>query len=211
MNISTLFRNAFRAAAVLALAGCADHAVSGPQVRASEVLATAQDESALQGIIDPVLGLLFPAKAVSRLVPLAHDIKVSKTIGKSGGYLEIPQAGFRLEVPRGAVKKNTVFTATAVAGYVIAYEFTPEGAVFKKDLKITQSLRGTDWKQKGFKKAQGGYFSSRDLISQVQRLVLTLELIPASVVGGGDDDDDDDGPAIKFNVKHFSGYMVSGC
>lgn len=201
MNISRFFRNAFRALAVVAMAGCAEHAVSGPQVPASEVLAKATSESdLLGGILDPVLGLLFPAKAVSRITPLAHDITVTKTIGAAGGFIEIPQAGFRIDVPQGAVASNTVFTATAVAGYVIAYEFAPHGATFARDLTVSQSLANTDWYRKGFKTAKGGYFTDRDLISQVLRIVLTLELLPASVAQG----------AIRFNVKHFSGYMVSG-
>lgn len=196
MKITSFLRSAFRMAAVFIVAGaCADHTALGPSRIAAE------ESELLGGILDPVLGLLIPAKAVSRVTPLAHDIKVSKTIGSNGGYLEIPQAGFRIDVPRGAVRKNTVFTATAVAGYVIAYEFTPEGAQFSKELTITQSLHGTDWHKKGFKNAKGGYFSDRDLIDQLLRVVLTLELLPARVTPSN---------SIKFNVKHFSGYMVAG-
>lgn len=198
MNFRKLLHSAFRLGAILLVAGaCSDHTGVGPTAARVD----AGNSQLLGSVLDPVFGLLTPAKAVSRITPLAHDITVSKTIGRRGGIIAIPQAGFLLYVPKNAVSKNTVFTVTAVAGHVIAYEFAPHGATFREDLTIIQSLSGTDWYRKGFRSAKGGYFTDRGLIDQLLRVVMTLELLPAQVKGG----------FIKFEVEHFSGYMVAGC
>lgn len=203
MRITTFLRKTFKLAAILAVAGgCAER----PPLSPTETVARADEiPAALLGGLDPVLnpvyGLLTPAKAVNWLAELPSDVRVTKTIGRNGGTLEIPSLGFRLEVPKGAVDGNTTFSVTAVAGSVVAYDFAPEGATFNKALTITQSLSNTNWFLKGYVNARAGYYKDRSLIDQVLDIVWTSELLSASVTSG----------TVRFQVKHFSGYMVAGC
>ncbi len=206
MKLTTFVRRTFGLAAILVVAGgCADSPLSPNTTPAVAATAAAPDANLLGGglepVLDPVYGLLFPTKAVARTTALAKDVIVSKTIGSAGGTLSIPSLGLTLTVPKGAVSGPTTFSATAIAGTVVAYDFEPHGATFAKALTITQSLTGTDWYQKGYSSAKGGYYQDRSLIDQVLNIVWTLELLPATVTSG----------SVQFQVKHFSGYMVAGC
>jgi len=138
---------------------------------------------------------------LQRLVPLAGDITVSAVIDSVGGSIEIPEAGFRLDIPKKALDEPTTITVTAVLGSAVAYEFEPQGLAFDKRLIITQDLSltgaisnllGTDF--------TGAYFQSRDEISPLGSATVH-ELLPTKVdlfLG-----------TVEFPVKHFSGYLVA--
>ncbi len=87
-----------------------------------------------------LLGLL-PVRGVTRAVPLKQNISVSAVIGQDGGTISIPDAGLTLVVPPGAVTSSTKFTATALAGRLVAYEFEPHGTKFAVPLRFTQDLK----------------------------------------------------------------------
>jgi hypothetical protein len=132
--------------------------------------------------------------------PLAQDITVQQTIGPEGGVLQIKEAGMKLEVPAGAVSAPTVFTATALAGRAVAYDFGPSGT-FPVALTVRQDLKGTNW----WKQSPDGLVASyvRDLstIDASNGTARGDEPEPTSV--------DVNNAKISFTVTHFSGYMVS--
>ena len=160
---------------------------------------------------DLASGLLFlgnPARvvdttvtALQRLVPLSGDVTRSAVIGPSGGLITIPEAGFTLVVPWGAVDAPTTISVTAVQGSTAAYEFEPHGMtfdrplVFLQDLGVTSAvsgLLGTTF--------TGGYFQSRDDISPTGTAVVH-ELVPARVGFLS--------RTVGFPIQHFSGYLVA--
>ena len=121
-----LSRLAARVLSVFLLAGCAHDATS--PVEPTAAIPGKPSES--------LLGLLLPVRGVTRAVPLKNDITVKAVIGSKGGTLTIPDAGLTLVVPAGAVKSNTTFTATAIAGRLVAYEFEPHGTTFAVPLAV---------------------------------------------------------------------------
>jgi hypothetical protein len=138
---------------------------------------------------------------LQRLVPLSGDITSSAVIDANGGSIEIPEAGFRLDIPKNAVAEPTTITVTAVQGLATAYEFEPQGITLNKRLLFTQDLSvtsaianllGTDF--------TGAYFRSRDEISPFGSAAVH-ELLPTRVdlLSG----------VVQFQIKHFSGYLVA--
>ena len=188
----TLSRLGARLLSILLLAGCASD-LTAP-VEPSAVIPSKPSES--------LLGLIFPVRGVTRSTALATDISVSTVIGNSGGKITIPDAGLTLVVPAGAVKTNTTFKVTAVAGKLVAYEFEPHGTTFAVPLQFTQDLKkvsligaltGT--------LMDGAYFSDRSKLNQSSGLAAVSELLPAvtNVLQF----------KVTFPIKHFSGYLVS--
>jgi hypothetical protein len=138
---------------------------------------------------------------LQRLVPLSSDITVSAVIDAEGGSIAIPEAGFRLDVPKNALAEPTTITVTAVQGLATAYEFEPQGIALNKRLLFTQDLSvtaaianllGTQF--------TGAYFRSRDEISPTGSAAVH-ELLPTRV--------DLFSGVVQFQLKHFSGYLVA--
>ena len=136
---------------------------------------------------------------LQRAVPLLADVSASATIGPDGGTIAIPEAGFRLDVPKNALSQPTTITVTAVAGSTVAYEFEPAGTTFAKRLVVSQDLSlttilpvvtGTQF--------TGAYFLSRDEILGTTATVHELE--PTSV--------DLTTLTARFTIGHFSGYLL---
>lgn len=188
MIARTFFRYSLVAITMMAASSCADRAPTNVEV-------AKLGESQLLGL--PIL-----VSSLNRTSPLASDVSSSAVIGTGGGSISIPAAGFRLDVPAGAVSSPLTITATAVAGKVVAYDFEPAGSKFAKGLTITQKLAGTDWYARGYLTAKGGYYKDASLINEVLGLVQVVEILPATVdlLNG----------QVSFKVTHFSGYMVSG-
>jgi hypothetical protein len=138
---------------------------------------------------------------LQRLVPLSGDITSSAVIGIDGGSIAIPEAGFRLDVPKNALTVATTITVTAVQGSSTAYEFEPAGIVLNKRLVITQDLSVTAAIANLLgANLTGAYFRSRDEISPTGSAAVH-ELLPTSVdVLSG---------TVQFPIRHFSGYLVA--
>jgi hypothetical protein len=171
------------------LAGCAD----------------STDPSGLVRTGGPQLTEYDPAMQVDvlqRATPLARDYTASAVIGRSGGTIAIPEAGFSIAFPSNAVKGQPVLvTVTAVAGANVAYLFEPHGLVFHNPPMITQDLRGTQVFQDPVMRSflEGAYFPDpADLGSGTARV---KETRPTVV--------DVNGWKMRFNVEHFSGYLAS--
>src|SRR5690349_11367824 len=70
------------------------------------------------------------------------EIKVSERVDQAGGRISIPETGFTMDIPAGALTAPLTITVTADERYV-AYKMEPTGTQFQKDVTITQSLRTT--------------------------------------------------------------------
>jgi hypothetical protein len=191
MALRPLSRFGARLLSILLLAGCARDGVTPLEPRAA---LPPKPSSALLGLL--------PVRGVTRSTPLAKDITVSAVIGNQGGTITIPEAGLTLVVPRNAVGSNVKFTATALAGRVVAYDFQPHGTKFAVPIQFTQDLRKTSLV--GMLTGpvlDGAYFADRNQISQQTGVALASEILPAAV--------DLLRFRVSFGIKHFSGYLVS--
>ncbi len=133
-------------------------------------------------------------------VPLLTDITRSATIGPDGGSIEIPETGFRLDIPKNAIASPTLITVTAVQGTTAAYEFEPHGIALNKRLVVTQDL-GLTSVVSGLlgKSFRGAYFTSRDDL-HLDGTALVHELEPTTTSFFSQ--------SVQFSIGHFSGYLV---
>ena len=133
-------------------------------------------------------------------VLLLTDVSRSATIGPEGGTIEIPETGFRLEIPKNAIATPTLITVTAVQGSTVAYEFEPQGIALSKRLIVTQSLSPTSIVSNLIGQSfTGAYFTSRDDIhADGTALVHELEPTSTNLLS----------LQLQFSIGHFSGYLV---
>jgi hypothetical protein len=191
MNLRPLSRFGARLLSIFLLAGCARDAATPVE---PNVAVPSKPSPALLGLL--------PVRGVTRNASLQQDISVSAVIGKAGGTLSIPEAGLTLVVPPGAVASNTTFTATALAGRLVAYEFEPHGTTFAVPLKFSQDLRKVSLLGALTSPLMdGAYFTDRDNLNQTLGIAAVSELVPATIdlLQG----------RVAFPIKHFSGYLVS--
>lgn len=101
---------------------------------------------------------------------------------------------------QSAIAGNLTITVTGLVGDAVAYDFQPHGTVFLKPLQFNQELAGTSWERSDFKgSVLGGYFELETQVNALPGLSLLDELFPVTL----------DGKRASFDIKHFSGYMVS--
>ncbi len=160
----------------------------------TETTAPLQPASAEHSLLDG----LTRVRPLNRLVPLDHEIVVSATIGAAGGRLSIPETGFELTVPPGAVARHTRFSVRALAGTAVAYEFEPHGTTFRRPLVANQSLYGT---KPALGLLRGAYFPDRSLINPSGTSALVSELL-GGVLNLLDH-------SFTWRINHFSGYIVA--
>ena len=153
----------------------------------------------------PQLDLYDPpiqVEVLQRTTPLEREYTASAVIGRDGGTISIPQAGFSISFPTNAVRgQPALVSVTAVAGENVAYLFEPHGLVFQNAPVITQDLRGTQVFQNPAMRAtlEGGYFPDATYLAG--RTARIRETRPTVV--------DVNGWKMKFHVQHFSGYLAS--
>ena len=136
-----------------------------------------------------------------RQTPLAQPITVTRNIGYDGGTISVPGTGFSMSIPRGALKYTTPITVTAVAGDKVQYEFGPHGLTFAQPVHVTQSLEGTYAQNKSVS-YEAIYYGQSGSTSLLTKLVdVVLEVLKAVV--------DPITNSVSFDVRHFSGYLVS--
>ena len=165
---------------------------------AAHALAAAQQPAAAQ----PGAGASALAKSMRRVRRLAGSVSGFALIGPKGGTLEIRSVGLKLVVPSGAVTRPTLFRATALAGDVVAYDFAPHGMRFGAPLRVEQRVRETEWRdRRDAAPCVAGYFKDARQLDARRHTALVDEVLPATYdVRGG---------TLRFEVEHFSGYMVS--
>lgn len=177
-----------RLLAIFLVAGCAGDATAPGTATPPE------PSSALAGLL--------PVRGVTRSTPLATDISVSAVIGQQGGTITIPEAGLTLVVPPNAVSSDVKFTATALAGRAVAYDFQPHGTKFAVPLSFEQDLRKTSLLTTSTAPVlDGAYFADKAQINRQTGLGLVNEIVPATV--------DLQRFRVGFPIDHFSGYLVS--
>ncbi|HEX2208102.1 MAG TPA: hypothetical protein VHG93_10505 [Longimicrobium sp.] len=152
----------------------------------------------------PALGLFDPPVVVDvlqRSQPLLHNFSATGVIGRGGGVLRIPEAGFSITFPLNAVREPTTITVTALEGSAVAYTFEPHGLVFNKAPVISQDLRGTEVFRNPtlLLGLEGVYFLDESHLSGLTAII--RETRPALV--------DLLSWRMRFDVQHFSGYSVS--
>ena len=186
---------AFAAASLLA-SSCGD--ATAPATRTDAPTAILGLPSGLGGGVGTIVDTT--VSTLQFAVPLVSDISRSATIGPEGGAIEIPETGFRLDVPKNAVAAPTLITVTAVQGSTVAYEFEPQGIALNKRLIVTQSLGPTSIASSLLGRSfTGAYFTSRNDI-HLDGTALVHELEPTNT--------DLLALRLQFSIGHFSGYLV---
>jgi hypothetical protein len=138
------------------------------------------------------------------------EVSASAVINNAGGEIKIPEYGFKITFPQGAIQKKTTITATIIPGTEVAYRFEPHGIVFKQPVKIMQDLRFTtaftdNEVLAGLKR---GYWVdpwASTLLESNTGKVQVKEVAPAEV----DEGLQVSGRWAKFYVHHFSGYLLA--
>ncbi len=138
---------------------------------------------------------------LQRSTPLPRDYTASATVGTAGGRIAIPEAGFAIDVPAGAVAAPVQITVRARAGSNVAYEFQPHGLQFSRAPVITQELRGTAAYGSTTlrSKLEGAY--APDLLGLLGSILGITETRPTSVQV--------DTWQMRWTVEHFSAYVAS--
>ncbi|HEV3051046.1 MAG TPA: hypothetical protein VGX50_12100 [Longimicrobium sp.] len=174
---------------------------------AAALAACAPDSTGPDGLITtggPALDLSDPPVVIDvlqRSEPLLHDFTAAGVIGRGGGVLRIPEAGFSITFPVNAVRIPTLVTVTAVPGTAVAYLFEPHGLVFQKSPVIMQDLRGTEvfGDPSRLGELEGTYFPDETALAGLTATI--RETRPTQV--------DVSGWRMRFDVDHFSGYTAS--
>ncbi|HEU4880631.1 MAG TPA: hypothetical protein VFT45_00260 [Longimicrobium sp.] len=138
---------------------------------------------------------------LQRSEPLLHNFAAAALIGRNGGVIRLPEAGFTMTFPANSVRFPTLITVVAVPGTPVAYLFEPHGLVFQKPPTITQDLRGTEafGNPTILRDLEGAYFPEAGLLDGLTALI--GETRPTTV--------DVTGWKMRFDVQHFSGYAAS--
>jgi hypothetical protein len=185
-------------------AACAD-APAGPMplaAGAAPSLAKAGHGQKLRFGPSDTLATPVVAQGLLRTTPLRSPVSVSFEVTRRGGHFVVPGTGLSIQVPPGAVPDQPMtVTVSAPAGDVIAYEFGPHGAQFKKPLEMRQDLKGTNWERKLKPTFQVGYFARSSDLNVGKKTALVREALPVGL--------DATGQRLDFDVVHFSGYMVA--
>jgi hypothetical protein len=171
------------------IAGCTD-LPTGPDM-------DAPDEVTSYGLLSSI-GSIVGGKSRSqvtvleRRVPLAHDEVVTRTIGRWGGVIHLPEAGLTMTFPWGAVKQATEITVTAPAGNLVGYLFGPHGTEFDRPVVMLQDMTKT--KGLGWGGLSVAYFDG-----DLEPTVTALERIVMRLLGG----------IGIFRIEHFCGYVIA--
>jgi hypothetical protein len=152
----------------------------------------------------------YVAQGLLRERPLSRSITVTKLISDDeGGTIQISEADFRLEIPKGALGvASMTISVTALPGAAVAYNFEPHGVQFVAPLKFVQRLTHTNLHSVKLPAdfqadVSGAYFSDASLIDPATGIAVVSESTPAEVTGSLNDG------KLAFPVWHFSGYMAS--
>lgn len=197
------------AASAAISSGCGEGAAPvGPVEQPSHGLVIDLVDDLVVSTTSTVLQTAMPVNVLQRTSPLPRDITVSAAIGKSGGTIEIREAGLRFVVPSNALvppsrQKTVTITVTALKGDDVAYTFQPHGLQFREPVRIEQEFKGTtaEGNRSLLEGVEGAYFPSVTGLDPVSGIASVLEFRPTSV--------DVTGSRIKFTVDHFSGYLIA--
>lgn len=132
-------------------------------------------------------------------------VRVTRTIGPSGGTIAIPETGLTMSFPAGAVAAPISITITADEDYV-AYKMDPAGTTFLKDVTVTQSLSKTELGLRPLQKQLYAAYIADDRVS-LSGTVPFLELEPTETIFSLLN------PLLPqaqvWIIRHFSRYMLA--
>ena len=133
------------------------------------------------------------------------EVKVSQVVGQSGGRITIPETGFAMDIPAGALTSPLTITVTADDKYV-AYKMEPTGTQFQKDVTITQSLRNTTVAGLPLRTSIFAAYIADDN-AKLSGKVPVLEIEPSETIFSQTN------PLIPeaqvWIIRHFSRYMLA--
>ena len=133
------------------------------------------------------------------------EVKVSQVVGQSGGRITIPETGFTMDIPAGALASPLTITITADDKYV-AYKMEPTGTQFQKDVTITQSLRNTTVAGLPLRTSIFAAYIADDN-AKLSGKVPVLEIEPSKTIFSQTN------PLIPeaqvWIIRHFSRYMLA--
>lgn len=141
------------------------------------------------------------------------QMTVTRTIGMDGGVIEFRDLGARIVFPEGALSETLTIEARAIAGSVVAFEFSPHGIEFDAPVQIRIDARmlAPGW---------SGSLESGDALDEHNRRMVRrhltkligvyylrghtegmtpLEMLPMYLEGGD----------VVLEVNHFCGYAVA--
>ena len=135
-----LFRSFGSLVGALLIASCADPALQSLTAPADTSGDRSHVTSAVTGALSNPADLELHALWWSK--KHKTHVKVSQLVDQSGGHVSIPETGFTMDIPAGALTAPLTITVTADDKYV-AYKMEPTGTQFQKDVTVTQELRNT--------------------------------------------------------------------
>ncbi|HJP61496.1 MAG TPA: hypothetical protein VJ865_15920 [Gemmatimonadaceae bacterium] len=174
------------------------------------LIASCADPS-LQGITSPATaaadhggGSDLGLHALWWSIEVGSQVKVSQRIDASGGRISIPETGFTMDIPAGALPGPLTITVTADDRYV-AYKMEPTGTQFRKDVTITQSLRVTTISGQPLRSQLYAAFIPDDS-TQLSGKIPVLEIEPSTTIFSPLNGLPD---AQVWIIRHFSRYMLA--
>ena len=194
-RVASALRLALLAGAGAAITGCAD-------APASRTLAAADRPQAelvsTNSLTTPIM-----VTGLRRSRPLSRDYTQSLTLFNTGGSIRIVEAGLQVSIPRNALpmsQKPITITVTALKGDLVAYEFGPSGTKFINPIGVTQDLTYTTWYgNTGYTLLRAEYFKDVTDLDMAHGTAVSYESLQTIATGN----------RLHWDVRHFSGYMVS--
>jgi hypothetical protein len=196
---STFFRSLPAILGAFVLASCSDAGISLPSAPTDAVVSRSSEHALKGAPIDPSdleLRALWWKKHHKNLP------SVSQWIEPSGGTISIPETGFTMTFPEGAVTTRIRITVTADEKYV-AYKMEPAGTEFSKDVTITQSLAVTELNGQALRSQLFAAYIADNV--KLSGKVPFLYLLPSHTVFS---------PSLipqahVWTITHFSRYMLA--
>ncbi|MFN2638028.1 MAG: hypothetical protein ABR585_13465 [Gemmatimonadaceae bacterium] len=189
----------------LALSSCSDAGAPGLTAPIDAAVASSHGSSR-----DPVTtGTLDPAALDLKVVWWKKHqrsfISVTRTIDASGGKISIPETGFEMSFPAGAVAGSIDITVTVDPKYV-AYKMEPAGTQFEQDVTVTQSLTNTTLQDAPLRSQLYAAYVADDN-AKLSGKIQVLEIEPSTTIFSLIS------PLVPekqvWTIRHFSRYMLA--
>ena len=147
-------------------------------------------------------GEVVPVLERSRRLREEHSATV--VIGPDGGEIALPNTGFRMRIPAGALAAPTAISVTAYRGRAVAYEFAPHGLQFLAPVVIQHDLAGTTAERDDAVRAllgAGYYPGGTTSINDEEGTATISERMGVRLT--------EDLTSVLFEITHFSGYLIA--
>ena len=192
MKHSKLALLAWLAVPVLLLGACADAdgpTSPAPAAEASDLIGLV---SGVTRVVGQVVGQEDTWEPVKRDHPLAEALEVEAVVGWRGGRLSAAEV--ELDIPAGALAKDTKIRMTVLEGEFLHVEFQPHGLEFSKPATVRWDISATSAKGGTAADLQGVYASS--LFELLRGLVQVLDV-------------EVEDNRVEVRTSHFSAYGVN--